>query len=279
MAARLAVAMGRIDARPAWQFAPFSNRAWTGTDYEGALSCLKWPSPAFPDPPAPPHAVYPHTPTLILNGDLDNITPLADARIVASRFPNSRLVVVTNTVHVTVLSDNTNCASLIYERFVRTLNPGNTSCAAHLPETRVVGRYPLSLGAVAPARSLAGDHSTVRDRRMVSAAASMLADSIGEWWNNYSGTDVGLRGGHWSYSGGNTTTFRYRKASFVPGVPVTGKARWNYTTGAVSATVTVSSGGTTEHLTMTWTLIKPHAQATITGTANGRTLRARMLAP
>ena len=41
---------------------------------------------------------------LILNGDLDNITPLADARIVASRFPDSTLVVMQNSGHVTALS-------------------------------------------------------------------------------------------------------------------------------------------------------------------------------
>ena len=124
IAGRLTQALARIDSRPPAQFAPFSARAWTGTDYEGALACARWPSPARADPPVPANARYPDVPTLILNGDLDNITPLEDARPVARDFPRSTLVVVRNSVHVTVLDDQNECASVIYEHFVRTRSPG-----------------------------------------------------------------------------------------------------------------------------------------------------------
>ena len=90
MADRLAEAPARVGRVPPAQFAPFSARAWTGTDYEGALACARWPAPACPIPPSRGMRRYPDVPTLILNGDLDNITPLADARVVARRFPNSR---------------------------------------------------------------------------------------------------------------------------------------------------------------------------------------------
>ena len=54
MALRRAEAERRIAAYPAGTFAPFSAAAWTGTDYEGVLACLRWPSPRRPDPPDPP---------------------------------------------------------------------------------------------------------------------------------------------------------------------------------------------------------------------------------
>ena len=130
-----------LAAYPAGTFAPFSAAAWTGTDFEGALACLRWPSPARPDPPAPPSAAYPRVPTLILNGDLDNITPLSDATIVARRFPRSTLVDVENAGHVTALLDQNDCASVIYLHFVVDARAGRHVVRA--PHARGAGRAGL----------------------------------------------------------------------------------------------------------------------------------------
>jgi hypothetical protein len=261
-------------------FAPFSADAWAGTDYEGAQACLNWPdSPAPSDPPVNPSAPYPHVPTLVLNGDLDNITPLADARVVASRFPDSTLVVIQNSGHVTALQDQNDCASRIYEHFVAHLAAGDTSCASRTPEVRVVPSFPLSLAGVAPASPSPGDHSTLTDRRIAAAGAEMVADAIQRWWVNYSGTDVGLRGGTWSYTGTSDIVFTFHRAAFVPGVRVSGTASWQYSTGVVRGTVTVRDGGTTEHLRLAWSEQVRAAVAWLTGTAGGRTVRLHMLAP
>ena len=48
--------------------------------YEGARACLNWPGPARVDPPVPAGVPYPAVPTLVLNGDLDNITTSPQAR-------------------------------------------------------------------------------------------------------------------------------------------------------------------------------------------------------
>ena len=138
MAERRAEAERRIAAYPPGTFLPFSAEAWTGTDFEGVLACLRWPSPARPDPPDPPGAVYPDVPTLVLNGDLDTITASSGAREVARRFPASTFVEVANSVHVTALADWDLCASRIYARFVRNLTPGDTSCAGEVGEWNVV---------------------------------------------------------------------------------------------------------------------------------------------
>lgn len=264
---------------PAGTFAPFTAGEWTGLDYEGALACTRWPAAAFPDPPVPAGARYPDVPTLILNGDLDNITPLADARVVAARFPDSTLVVMQNSGHVTALEDQNDCASRIYARFVRDLSPGDTSCAGRTPEVRVVPSFPVTLAGVAPAAASAGDGSTITDHRIAAAAAAAVADVLQRWWANLSGSGVGLRGGTWSYSGGNVTTFVLHGVQFVPGVPVTGTVRWNYSTGRVRATVAARAAGVAERLRMAWSLQVRAAVARIDGTAGGRELRLHMLAP
>ncbi len=168
---------------------------------------------------------------------------------------------------------------MLYERFVRKLAAGDTSCARRIPEVRVVRRYPLSLTDVAAASPTAGDHSTLKQRRMAAAGAATVADSIADWWVNYSGVGVGLRGGTWSYTGVNHTTFHFRSTRLVPGVSVTGRCDWIVPTGAVTATVTVRSSGSSERIHMTWSLNRQRARAAITGTGGGRVLRLSMLAP
>jgi pimeloyl-ACP methyl ester carboxylesterase len=279
VADRPAVARARLRAYPAGAFAPFSAAAWTGTDFEGALACLRWPSPSRRDPPAPPGAAYPRVPTLVLNGDLDNITPLADAAIVARRFPRSTLVDVENSGHVTALLDQDHCASVIYLHFVSTLSAGDTSCVARTPEVRVVPAFFRSAGDVPPARAGRRDRSAPLDRRIAAAAAQTVADALQRWWVNYDGTGAGLRGGRWSYSGGDLTTFVLRRDVFVPGVAVSGTVRWVYSSGRVRADLTVHAGVVVEHLHMRWSLQVRAAAADIDGSANGRPLHAHMLAP
>jgi pimeloyl-ACP methyl ester carboxylesterase len=278
---RLAITHARLRQIGTGPFHPFSGIAWIGYPYEGGLECLDWPSPAFADPPAPPHARYPDVPTLVLNGDVDNITPLEDARVVASRFPNSHLVVIQNDVHVTALEDNFDCPKNIYAHFVQTLAPGDTSCARRTPEVRVVDAFPLHVSGVAPATATAGDSSTLLERRVAAAAAGSVADALQRWWDNYSGFDHGLRGGTWTYSGsGDVTTFHLHGAAFVPGVGVSGNVRWSYSHGWVRGTVTVSGPGAVhERLHLSWSQQVRRAGALLRGTAGGHPLRLRMLAP
>ena len=74
-------------ALPPAQFAPFTGTEWTSLPYEGATACLRWPGPSRPEPPVDPQAPYPAVPTLVVNGDLDNITATSGARVVASTVP------------------------------------------------------------------------------------------------------------------------------------------------------------------------------------------------
>ena len=94
-------------------FAPFSVDLWltTPVEYQLAYGCLRWPAPRFEDPAVPAGASFPTLPVLVLDGDLDSVTPPADSEAAAALFPNSTLVVVRNVGHVTGLSDFDRCAS------------------------------------------------------------------------------------------------------------------------------------------------------------------------
>jgi pimeloyl-ACP methyl ester carboxylesterase len=128
-AARRAQLAQTVAALPPEPFAPISPAVWTGLDYEGATACLNWPGPQRPDPPVPVDATYPPVPTLVLNGDLDNITASSGARVVASRFPRATFVETANTIHISAVGDRDACAAPIVRRFIRRLEAGDTSFA------------------------------------------------------------------------------------------------------------------------------------------------------
>ena len=180
------------------QFAPFTGAEWTSLPYEGATACLRWPGPQRPEPPVDPQAPYPAVPTLVVNGDLDNITTTDQARVVASRFPSSTYVETRNTIHVSALGDRDGCAAPIVRRFIRTLSAGDTSCAGRIAEVRTVERFPRRSAGATPADPRPGDRSTVADRRVAAVAAATVADAIQRWLLNYDGSSRGLRGGRWT---------------------------------------------------------------------------------
>jgi len=233
-----------------------------------------------PRPTRPARAVYPDVPTLVLNGDLDTITASSGAREVARRFPRATFVELRNSFHVTVLRDHDGCASRLYLRFVRSLDPGDTSCSQHVAEPHVVSTFPGSLAATRAARPATGDRSQVRDRRLAAAAAATVADVMARWWVNYDGTSLGLRGGRWSYEGNSPIMFTLDEVKLVPGVPVSGTVRWWPDRGTVTARVRVyEASGTGGTLGMRWSLHAERARASLAGQVGGRTLRATMLAP
>ena len=270
----------RLADYPDGAFTPFTGKAWTGTDYEGWLACLRWPSPVRDDPSDPPGADYPDVPTLVLNGDLDTITTSAQAAVVADRFPESTFVEVQNSIHVTALYDKDACASRIYVRFLKTLEPGDTSCASRIPEPHLVRQFPTRAQDVVPADSAQGDASTRADRQLAAAAASTVADVLARWWVNYDGTSVGLRGGTWSYEGDDPVVFSLDAVEFVLGAKVTGTARWNVENRTFTARVDVSGpGGAKGDLRIAWPLSVQRTRATLDGAIAGRKLAATMPAP
>ena len=69
---------------------------------------------------------------LVLSGDLDSLTPAKQGKHAAELFENGRQVIMPNSFHVTAVGDEDNCASQIAVRFVRDLDPGDTTCTGQI---------------------------------------------------------------------------------------------------------------------------------------------------
>ncbi len=281
---RAQLAAGRALLAPD-AYAPFPNDVWLDSLYinQYVTGCLEWPTPDPLDPPAPAGATYPSVPVLVLDGDLDVITPLGDSRRAASLFPNSQLVVVRNVGHVTALADFDGCASGIVRRFITTLDAGDVSCAENASEIHVVPDFPRRLRA-APEASSAGprDRSTAVDRRAAWAASWTVGDALARWVLMYGAEGHGLRGGRFVASGDyysfEPVQLRLRRARFVPDLGVSGRLTWDRRELRVHGRLRLS-GAHTGTLSISWPTRATRAVASIHGRLDGRPVRLRTAAP
>jgi pimeloyl-ACP methyl ester carboxylesterase len=100
---QLSAAVTRL---PKNYFAPFGRREYLLSSAAHLTNCLTWPAPPADglEPPVPTRWRAPVTfPTLILAGQVDDITSVAEARQVRRRFPRSHLYVVPDRGHVSSL--------------------------------------------------------------------------------------------------------------------------------------------------------------------------------
>jgi pimeloyl-ACP methyl ester carboxylesterase len=268
-------------------FAPFTIDEFLlmPLDYSVVNLCLRWPVPAPaypPGQPVPAGTVFPGMPAIVLSGDLDSLTPAAQAAQAAALFPAAQHIVFENSFHVTALADPYHCASSVVRNFVETLSPGDTSCASATPEVRLVPQFALASTALAPATALAGNQGTAADLQAAAAAAYTAGDALARFWVNYDKSGVGLRGGTFTYRyAGTTIEFQLSSMRWTQDVSVSGSVSWNVTaTGAVQADLTVTGPGSSSgQLTVTYQNWTPLSMATLTGTFGGRAIAATMYAP
>lgn len=249
--------------------------------------CITWPvpSPAYPPgQPIPPGARFTQAPVLVLNGDMDTLTPALQGHAVLQEYDHARQILVHNTFHVSAIGDEDNCAQVLVRRFIANLDPGDTSCAANIAEVRLVLRFATTAAQLAPLIALPGNRGTATDLGVAAAAAYALGDVLDLYWANSTGYGVGLRGGTWSYvsdASGNSYAFTMHHVRWTNDVAVSGRFTWNYyKPGAVNGQLTVTGpGGASGALTITFNSREPDAQAMITGQLGGRTIAATMYAP
>ncbi len=95
-----------VERLPKDYFAPFGRREYLLSSAAHLTSCLTWPAPppGGLEPPVPVGWRAPTTfPTLILAGQVDDITSVAEARQVGHRFPRSSLYIVPDRGHASSL--------------------------------------------------------------------------------------------------------------------------------------------------------------------------------
>ncbi len=246
--------------------------------------CLPWPVPSLAHPPGepvPPGVVFPSIPVLVLSGQLDSLTPAQQGAEAAALFPNAQQIVVANSFHVTAEGDLDDCASVIAVNFFRSLNPGDISCASQIAEVRMVPKFALSMYELDPAAPGEGNQGTRADLQAAAAAALTAGDAMARWWVNYTGADVGLRGGQFQYTDtGSHTSFTLANCQWVEDLAVSGTIEWNtIVPSPVVAQLTFDTPDGAGTLTVSWYYSQPRAQAAIQGTIAGRKIAASMQAP
>jgi pimeloyl-ACP methyl ester carboxylesterase len=269
-------------------YAPFSIDEYRAMplDYSFLDQCVEWPvSPAAhpASQAASPDAVYPAAPALVVSGDLDNMTTVADGAAVARAFPRGRQVIVVNGLHVNALPRaRSPCGAELVRHFIDTLEVGDTRCAAEAPPVRLVGRFAQRAAALEPAQGLASNRASDLQLRFVAAAVLTAGDVATRAALSSSGHGVGLRGGRF--------TIIESKGKQVATLDA---VRWTEDV-AVSGTLEKTSGAASRvraHLRLAgtdsldgvldiaWDDDAPEAVADIRGSLGGARVAARMPAP
>lgn len=294
-ASQLAAGIARKRQQEPAVFAPFTIGEFLASPFNFARVdlCLDWPRPNDAHPqgrPVPPGAVFPSVPTLVLSGDIDTVTSPVEGRRTADQFPNATQVLVHNVTHITAIGDNgyfvapkgadlTACTSRIIWRFIERGAMGDTSCAAGIRPIRTVPAFAVRAAEVAPLTPLAGNRAGPAARRLAAAAVETAGDVIARYFANYTGAGAGLRGGRFGFDQfADGYLFTLRGVRWAEDLAVSGRLRWNQTTGEVTARLELAGAGAGS-LELSWNDRVTDALVTVVGAVNGERVRGERLAP
>ncbi len=277
-------------------FAPFSidEALASNANFTPLATCLDWPKPlpAYPQgDPLPAQPRFPNVPTLVLSGDLDTVTSPQDATQAAAQFPNVTHLIIPNLTHVTSYfysdvgylpdgGDTTHCVQRILRRFIAQLAPGNTSCIPNVRPIRTVPKFASAVSQLDPVQAVSGNQAGTRDLKLAAAALETVGDVFSRFLVTF-GIGGGLRGGEFTYT---LQPFGYefelKRVQWTDDLQVSGRMRWHLDTGKVVADVRLRQDnkqvGT---LAIEWNDVQKNAIATLSGTIDTKTLKARRIAP
>ena len=266
-------------------YAPFTIDEYRGMpiDYSFIDLCVEWPSPPA-RPPSPlvfPASSYPDVPVLVLSGELDNMTNLADGAAAARHFPHARHVVIANSFHVNALPHaRSECAAVLVRRFMQTLATGDEGCAAAVPAVRLVARFARAARELAPARAAAGNRGADEALRVVSAALLTAEDVIVRAVESGAGPGTGLRGGTFAAAAaGGGYRLTLADVRWTEDVVVSGRIDAPRRSGVVRAHLEVRAPAGSGPLELEWSEGVSGARAAARGTLNGVPVVAEAPAP
>jgi pimeloyl-ACP methyl ester carboxylesterase len=261
-------------------FAPFSKQGWSA--YWIPDFCELWPAPDRFTPAVPRGATVTGVPTLLVGGEIDINVPSETTRRLLGFFPNARFVNFAGALHIP--TSWSECAQSVAQHFIATLSTGDIDCAQEPPfERQAVPQFPRNVYQAVPAEALAGNASTVLDRRVVTVAVRSVLDAIIRTFRipGATGTGYGLRGGTFDFSfETGEDVLQLHGVRFSRDVAVEGQATLSFVANEVQMQLTVT-GPDAEH---SGTLTAggafgigfgaPYRAFTVTGAIGGRAVVA-----
>jgi pimeloyl-ACP methyl ester carboxylesterase len=252
-------------------------------DYAFIDECVEWPPPtAFPPSPLVfPAAGYPDLPVLVVSGELDNMTSVADGQAAAERFPHAHHLVIANSFHVNALPRaRSECAAALVRRFMADLATGDATCAAAVPAVRLVPRFARTAQELAPAQASAGNRAGDDELRVVSAALLTAADVMARAAESGAGRGIGLRGGNFTAAAaGEGYRLTLRGIRWTEDVAVSGRIDSPERSGVARAEVELQTPSGHGTLELEWPVRVAAARARARGILNGRAVVAEAPAP
>jgi pimeloyl-ACP methyl ester carboxylesterase len=284
LAARDAAIARRESSAPE-TYAPFTIAEYRRMplDYAFIDQCAQWPVPR--SPPVAPVAAddpYPEVPVLVVSGDLDNMTSMADGAAAAARFPRAHHVVLTNGFHVNALPHSrSECGAKLVRRFIENLTTGDDSCAAEVPPVRLVPRFARSAAELAPAHAGADNAASEAALRVVSATLYTCEDVITRAVASGAGAGVGLRAGSFTAAAAaEGLHITLEEVRWTEDVAVSGTLEWTGRAGNVHGTLHVKGPqGANGTLEVEWAAGGAQPRAAITGRLGGESVVAEAPAP
>jgi pimeloyl-ACP methyl ester carboxylesterase len=265
-------------------YAPFTLDEYRRMPLDFAYidQCVRWPA-AVPGSSALTFegVNYPGVPVLVISGELDDQTSMADGEAAAERYPHSRHVGIVNSFHVNALPHaRSACAAGIVRRFMADLEPGDVSCAAAVPPVPLVTRFARHLQELDPAAAAQGNESDPEALRAVSAALLACADAITRAAEKGGGEGLGLRGGAFTAARqGEGYRLTLREVRWTEDLAVSGRVEWPGRAGVAHAQLELHSGRESGRLELSWPEGVNGARATATGTFAGKAVAAEAAAP
>jgi pimeloyl-ACP methyl ester carboxylesterase len=254
-------------------------------DYSFIDECVGWPMapPSHPASQVGANAAYPDVPALIMSGELDSITTMADGAAVAAAFPHGVQVRIANSFHVNALPrSRSDCGAEIVRRFIATLTADDISCASQVPPVRLVAQFSMESRDLTPAAGLPGNSASPRQLRVVSAAVQTAGDLLARVESNSSNHGRGLRGGTYRLMrGGAGVRIELQRVRWTRDVAVSGRIlRSERRHGMVRALLHVSTAeDPIGRLTVQWPEGGDSREAQIRGTFGKKKVLAKTAAP
>jgi len=271
-------------ARAPATYAPFTIDEYRRMplDYAYIDECVRWPAMAPESAPLTFDGVrYPQIPVLVISGEFDDQTSVADGAAAAARFSHARHIVIANSFHVNALPRaRSDCAARLVRRFMAQLEAGDAACAAAVPPVRLVPRFARRLHELVPAKAVAGNEARDESLRAVTATLLTCADVITRAAENGVGRGMGLRGGTYAaVEKGEGYRLTLHQVRWTNDSSVSGRIDWPGRSGTVRAVLDVQGPHASGRLELSWPEDEMNARARARGTLNGKVVLAEAPAP